>query len=110
MYVPTGRPTRDKLNDSYVFTLLISIRTYNNVRTYRQTFYIIKNIYLLLYLITFIRTYNNVRRNVRMYRQTSIYLKINYSTVPLTKKYKFYMYSSTYNNLHTYAIYMYVSI
>ena len=48
--------------------------------------------------------YDNVRRNVHTYRQTSTYLKINYSTVPLTKHYNFYMYSSTYNNICTYAI------
>ena len=47
-----------------------------------------------------------------MYVQTnsdsSTYVKINYCTVPLTKINIFYVYSSTYNNLHTYAIYLYV--
>ena len=41
MYVPTGRPIRDKSNGSHVVTLLISIRMYNNVRKYRHIFHII---------------------------------------------------------------------
>ena len=61
MYVPTDRPNRDKSNDSYLITSPISIHTYNNVHTYRQTlFYIIKNVYLLLYSITIVRIYDNV--------------------------------------------------
>ena len=42
MYVPTGRPIRDKSNGSHFITLLILIRTYNNVRTYRHIFHIMK--------------------------------------------------------------------